>query len=32
MLRSDPEKLIRASIARFVDNEVIPIAEELDKK
>jgi alkylation response protein AidB-like acyl-CoA dehydrogenase len=32
MLRSDPEKLIRATIARFVDNEVIPIAEELDKK
>ena len=32
MLRSDPEKLIRTTIARFVDNEVIPIAEELDKK
>ncbi len=32
MLRSDPEKLIRQTIARFVDQEVIPIAEELDKK
>ena len=32
MLRSDPEKLIRATIARFVDQEVIPIAEDLDKK
>lgn len=32
MLRSDPEKLIRKIMARFVDEEVIPIARELDEK
>jgi len=32
MLRSDPEKLIRQTMARFVDQEVIPIAEELDSE
>lgn len=32
MLRSDPEKLIRKVMARFVDEEVIPIARELDEK
>jgi alkylation response protein AidB-like acyl-CoA dehydrogenase len=32
MLRSDPEQLIRKIMARFVDEEVIPIARELDEK
>ena len=32
MIRSNPEELIRKNIARFVDNEIIPIAQELDKK
>lgn len=32
MLRSDPEKLIRTTLARFVDDEVIPIAGALDKE
>ena len=32
MLRSNPEELIRKNIARFVDNEVIPIAQDLDNK
>jgi len=32
MLRSDPEKLIRKVMARFVDEEVIPVARELDEK
>ncbi len=32
MLRSNPEELIRKSIARFVDEEVIPQAQELDEK
>lgn len=32
MLRSDPEQLIRKSMARFVDQEVIPRAKELDEK
>lgn len=32
MLRSDPEKLIRKVMARFVDEEVIPVAREIDEK
>ena len=32
MIRSNPEELIRKNIARFVDNEIIPIAQELDNK
>ena len=32
MLRSDPEKLTRKVMARFVDEEVIPVARELDDK
>ena len=32
MLRSDPEHLIRKVMARFVDEEVIPVARELDEK
>ena len=32
MIRSNPEELIRQNIARFVDKEIIPIAEELDRK
>lgn len=32
MIRSNPEKLVRKSIARFVDNELIPKAQELDEK
>lgn len=32
MLRSKPEELIRKSIARFVDEEVIPKAQEIDEK
>lgn len=32
MLRSDPEQLIRKVMARFVDEEVIPVARELDEK
>lgn len=32
MLRSDPEKLMRKVMARFVDEEVIPFARELDEK
>ena len=32
MLRSDPEKLMRKVMARFVDEEVIPVARELDEK
>lgn len=31
MLRSDPKELIRKSMARFVDNEVVPKAEEVDE-
>lgn len=31
-MRSKPEELIRNNIARFVDNEVIPQAQELDNK
>ncbi len=32
MNRSDPEKLVRKSIARFVDAELIPRAREIDEK
>lgn len=32
MIRSNSEELIRSSIARFVDNEIIPRAQELDEK
>lgn len=32
MLRSDPERLMRKTMARFVDEEVIPVARELDEK
>ncbi|MFH1115896.1 MAG: acyl-CoA dehydrogenase family protein [Pseudomonadota bacterium] len=32
MIRSNPEELIRHNIARFVDNEIVPIAQELDHK
>jgi len=32
MLRSAPEQLVRTNIARFVDNEVIPQAQDLDHK
>lgn len=32
MLRSNIEELIRKSIAKFVDNEVIPRAQEIDEK
>ncbi|MBW1730786.1 MAG: acyl-CoA dehydrogenase family protein [Deltaproteobacteria bacterium] len=32
MLRSKPEELIRKSIAKFVDNELIPRAQEIDGK
>lgn len=31
MLRSDAEKLVRKNMARFVDNEVIPRAKEIDE-
>ena len=31
MLRSNPEELIRKSIARFVDSELIPRAQEIDE-
>lgn len=32
MLRSNPEGLIRKSMARFVDDELIPRAQEIDEK
>ncbi|MCP4109694.1 MAG: acyl-CoA dehydrogenase [Desulfobacteraceae bacterium] len=32
MTRSNPEELVRKSIARFVDNEIIPKAQEIDEK
>ncbi|MFC1862778.1 acyl-CoA dehydrogenase family protein [Thermodesulfobacteriota bacterium] len=32
MLRSKPEELIRKTIARFVDEELIPKAQEIDEK
>ncbi len=32
MIRSDPEQLIRKTIARFVDKEVIPIAQDIDEE
>ena len=31
MLRSDPRKLLRQTIARFVDQEVVPRAREIDE-
>ncbi len=31
MIRSNPEELIRKTMARFVDNELIPRAQELDQ-
>ncbi len=31
LIRSDPEKLIRQTMARFVDQEVAPMARELDE-
>ena len=31
MLRSDAEKIVRKNMARFVDNEVIPRAKEIDE-
>ena len=31
MLRSNAEELIRSNMARFVDNEVIPRAQEIDE-
>lgn len=31
-LRSDPEKLVRSVMARFVDTELIPRAQEIDEK
>lgn len=32
MIRSNPEEMIRKTIAKFADNEVIPVARELDEK
>ena len=32
MIRSNPEEMIRKTMAKFVDKEVIPIARELDEK
>ena len=32
MVRSDIEELMKKVMARFVDEEVIPIARELDEK
>jgi alkylation response protein AidB-like acyl-CoA dehydrogenase len=32
MIRSNPEEMIRKTMAKFVDNEVIPVARELDEK
>ncbi|MFH1350658.1 MAG: acyl-CoA dehydrogenase family protein [Pseudomonadota bacterium] len=32
MLRSNPEELIRKTMARFVDKELIPRAQEIDEK
>ncbi|MBW1721949.1 MAG: acyl-CoA dehydrogenase family protein [Deltaproteobacteria bacterium] len=32
MIRSDAENLVRNSVARFVDKEVIPVAQEVDEK
>ncbi len=32
MIRSNPEELVRKNIARFVDKEIIPVAQELDNK
>lgn len=32
MIRSNPEEIIRKTMAKFADNEVIPVARELDEK
>jgi len=32
MIRSNAEELIRTTMAKFVDEEVIPVARELDEK
>ncbi|MCP4686952.1 MAG: acyl-CoA dehydrogenase [Desulfobacterales bacterium] len=32
MIRSNPEEIVRKSMARFVDNELIPRAQEIDEK
>jgi alkylation response protein AidB-like acyl-CoA dehydrogenase len=32
MIRSNPEELIRKTMARFVDKEIIPVAQALDKE
>ena len=32
MIRSNAEEMVRKTMARFVDREVIPIAGELDDK
>ena len=32
MLRSNAEQLVRKTLAGFVDNEVIPKAQEIDEK
>ena len=32
MIRSNPEELLRKTIAKFVDNELIPKAQEIDEK
>ncbi|MCP4690290.1 MAG: acyl-CoA dehydrogenase family protein, partial [Desulfobacterales bacterium] len=32
MIRSNPEEIVRKSMARFVDNELIPRAREIDEK
>jgi len=32
MIRSNPEELVRKTIARFVDTEIIPRAHEIDEK
>jgi alkylation response protein AidB-like acyl-CoA dehydrogenase len=32
MIRSNPEEMIRKTMAKFADNEVIPVARELDEK
>ncbi len=32
MIRSNAEELVRKNIARFVDTEIIPKAQEIDNK
>jgi alkylation response protein AidB-like acyl-CoA dehydrogenase len=32
MIRSNPEEILRKTIAKFVDNELIPKAQEIDEK